>query len=416
MLSQGASLRRHRFWFDLRIMAVPVALAAFVQAAIYAIVLARAGWQDWSNYAVTVAVLALVPFISGILLSSMRQQEFPITSAAIVTGIVHVFAVAALSAFRIPLSYFGLLLIAPGTMLIMVGANVRFRRASFERVAILSFPGAEELRKKLGRNTRIIASPDDDIHNIDRVLIDTVHHALEWSRFLTRLHMVGIEVTPWLKYLETRLRRVDVAHFDIGHISFSLSQIYYVKAKRAVDVIAVIVSAPLALCFGVLIGAYIYVLDGGPIIFQQQRRAYGGGSFTIFKFRTMYKGSGDQAVQARDSRILPGCRLLRQLRLDELPQLYNIIRGEMSWIGPRPVSVAIAEICELMTPQYSHRHLVLPGLTGWAQVSHGYASTPDEEIQKLAYDLFYIKEISFDLDLLILIKTVGILLTRNGAR
>jgi lipopolysaccharide/colanic/teichoic acid biosynthesis glycosyltransferase len=99
-----------------------------------------------------------------------------------------------------------------------------------------------------------------------------------------------------------------------------------------------------------------------------------------------------------------------------LPQLINILRGEMSWIGPRPVAVPIAEALEAQLPQYAHRHLVLPGLTGWAQVSQGYASTHREEIEKLAYDLYYVKQLSFDIDLLILAKTVQIILLRSGAK
>ena len=416
ILASGASVRRQRVWFELRMMAVPILIAIVLQTTIYAIVLIRAARDDWHNYVLVVAVLALVPLVSAALLVSLRRQEFPITGAALITINVSVFAVAALSALRIPLSFTGLFAALCVTVFVMVAANIRYRRAGFERVAVLPFATAEGLAATLGENVRVIQSPLDDIHDVDRVLTDSTHHTIEWSHFLTRLHMLGVEVTPWLKYLEMRLRRVDVEHFDIAHLSFSLSQIYYVKAKRAVDIAAVIVAAPLALLLAGAIALYIYALDGGPVIFRQQRRAYGGGSFTMYKFRTMYRDAGDRAAQQNDPRILPGCRFLRQVRLDELPQLYNILIGNMSWIGPRPVAVPIAEICERISAQYVNRHLVLPGLTGWAQVSHSYASNPEEELEKLAYDLYYIKEISFDLDLLILMKTVKILFLRTGAR
>ena len=417
LVKLGALRRRHHFLRELRVLALPILIAAVLQAAIYAAVLVRGGRDDWDNFAITAAVLALVPVMTASLLASMRQQEFTLTVPAVITVIVFNFAVAGLSAFRVPVSYVGLLLAAAPTVVIMVYANVLLRRALSERIGILVFPGADELRAQLKGQPSIIAGPDDELRSIDRVLIDgATHHSAEWSHFLTRLLMIGVEVTPWQKYMETRLRKVDVENFDILHLSYSTSQILYSRAKRILDVAAAVVLAPLALVLCGLIAGYIWLLDGGPVIFRQPRRGYGGSTFTLYKFRTMYKNSGDRQVQANDSRILPGCRFLRLMRLDELPQLVNILRGEMSWIGPRPVSLPIAEELEASFPQYAHRQLVLPGLTGWAQVSHQYAGNTEEEMEKLAYDLYYIKELSFDLDLLILFKTAHILLSRRGAR
>ena len=108
--------------------------------------------------------------------------------------------------------------------------------------------------------------------------------------------------------------------------------------------------------------------------------------------------------------------MLRKLRLDELPQLFNILRGDMSLIGPRPVAEYVAKSSERVEPKYALRSLVLPGITGWAQVTSGYAATTEEEIEKLSYDLYYIKNLSFDLDLIVLFKTIRTVLFGSGAR
>ncbi|MCB1376853.1 MAG: sugar transferase [Alphaproteobacteria bacterium] len=400
-------------------MVPPVVVAAVAQCAIYAGVMLQAGRRDYDNLAIACLFLAFVPLASAVLLVSLRRQEFPITTSAFVTVIVYNFAIAVLAALRIPVSYTGFLIAAPVAVIIVVYGIIRFRQAAPESVGILDFRNAEAIHRMLGSTAVIIKDEFVELNRYDRILIDgESHHSATWSRFLTRAYMMGVEVTPWFRYVETRLRRVDVDSFDLSHLAFSPSQIVYSKLKRFIDAIAVIAVTPVALPIAFLIWAYIRIIDGGPAIFTQERRGFGGRSFTMFKFRTMYRNDvlGAAQTATNDSRIIPGCRFLRLVRLDELPQLINILRGEMSWIGPRPVERSVAEACERLVPQYIHRHLVQPGLTGWAQVSYGYAATPEEEIQKLAYDLYYVKELSFDLDLLILIKTLQTLLLRVGAR
>jgi lipopolysaccharide/colanic/teichoic acid biosynthesis glycosyltransferase len=130
----------------------------------------------------------------------------------------------------------------------------------------------------------------------------------------------------------------------------------------------------------------------------------------------MHQGSDGESTVLRDSRIFFGGRFLRRLRLDELPQLYNVLIGDMSVIGPRPVSDFVATQCEAVEPKFSQRFLVLPGITGWAQVNSGYASTLEEEMHKLSFDLYYVKHQSFDLDVQILFRTVTTLIFGSGAR
>lgn len=419
IIERGASRRRHRFMRDLRIMLLPVFIAALAQCTVYAAVILEAGRRDFDNLAIVCAFLTVIPLASAALLISLRRQEFPVTTAVFVTLVVYNFAIAVLAALRVPVSYTGLLLAAPFAVLVMVYGIVRFRQMAPETVGILDFERAETIRDLLGGRATIIPDEFVEITSFDRILIDgEAHHSATWARFLTRAYMMGVEVTPWIRYVETRLRRVDVESFDLSHLAFSPSQIYYSKIKRFIDAAVVIVTAPITLPLIIVIWGYIRLIDGAPAIFTQERRGFGGRTFTMLKFRTMYKQveAGSTQTETNDSRVIRGCRFLRLTRLDELPQLFNILRGEMSWIGPRPAELSVAAACERLVPQYDHRHLVQPGLTGWAQVSYGYAGTPEEELRKLAYDLYYVKELSFDLDLLIMAKTLRILLLRIGAR
>ena len=182
------------------------------------------------------------------------------------------------------------------------------------------------------------------------------------------------------------------------------------------DIFGVLVALVPALIVGSFTYVYILIRAGQPVLFRQERRGYGGKTFTIVKFRTMQHSSARHSAMDNDSRIIPGLKLIRKLRFDEIPQIINIWRGEMSWIGPRPATVDVAEATEAVEPKFASRLLVKPGLTGWAQVNLGYASTVHEEVEKLGYDLYYVKNMSFDLDLVIMAKTAQIVLFRRGAK
>jgi exopolysaccharide biosynthesis polyprenyl glycosylphosphotransferase len=167
-----------------------------------------------------------------------------------------------------------------------------------------------------------------------------------------------------------------------------------------------------------LLQAVVIRLDSpGPSIFRQRRIGKDGKIFTLYKFRSMYEGvDGDRPAAKDDARCTRVGRWLRASRLDELPQLWNIFRGDMHLVGPRPfVPEQEAKLADEI-PFYSLRWSVRPGATGWAQVNRGYCSTLAENAEKLAYDLFYIKNLSVGLDLLVIFKTVKILLLGRGAR
>src|SRR5690606_9225296 len=150
------------------------------------------------------------------------------------------------------------------------------------------------------------------------------HYSDKWSRFLLRSYMRGVLVTPWVQFLELRRGRVDINSFDLSDIVLRPSQILYSRVKRVLDIFGVVVAAVPALIVAGITYLYILVRAGRPVLFRQERRGYGGKTFTIVKFRTMQHGSARHSALDNDSRIIPGLRLVRRLRFDEIPQLINI--------------------------------------------------------------------------------------------
>jgi exopolysaccharide biosynthesis polyprenyl glycosylphosphotransferase len=195
---------------------------------------------------------------------------------------------------------------------------------------------------------------------------------------------------------------------------------YHRVAKRALD---------LALALGVLLVAWPLILavvalvrltSPGPVFYRQVRVGEAGVPFEIFKFRTMTDGAeaDGKAMWAieNDSRITTVGRTLRRYRLDELPQVWNVLRGEMSFVGPRPERPEFVEALEREIPHWTRRHLVKPGVTGWAQIRAGYAADPTGAADKLAYDLYYLKHRGLMLDLAIVARTASVVLLGKGAR
>jgi exopolysaccharide biosynthesis polyprenyl glycosylphosphotransferase len=193
----------------------------------------------------------------------------------------------------------------------------------------------------------------------------------------------------------------------------------YDRIKRLLDLVVVIGLSPLWLPLAAAVGLAVRYDSKGPALFSQQRVGRDGQAFTLWKFRSMVHGlqaPGVHFAQADDPRITRVGRFLRRTRLDELPQLWNVLRGHMSLIGPRPEQAAFVREFAATIPSYPYRHLVRPGLTGWAQVQHGYADSADSTRIKLSYDLYYVAHYSLALDLLIAAKTVKTVFTGFGAR
>ncbi|MFM8863750.1 MAG: sugar transferase [Limnohabitans sp.] len=192
----------------------------------------------------------------------------------------------------------------------------------------------------------------------------------------------------------------------------------YDLLKRALDLTAVLLTLPLTLPLAALVAVAIRLDSPGPALFGQWRTGLHGRAFRLRKFRSMRHSPDDtpQFASAQDPRITRLGAWLRQTRLDEIPQLWTVLRGDMSLIGPRPEQTAFVAQFAQEIPSYPYRHLVRPGLTGWAQVQQGYAASTQETAIKLSYDLYYVTHYSLAMDLLILAKTLRTVLTGHGAR
>ena len=192
----------------------------------------------------------------------------------------------------------------------------------------------------------------------------------------------------------------------------------YDSCKRLVDLIIVIGLAPAWIPLGMLVAIAIKLDSKGSALYSQMRTGLHGRPFRIWKFRTMVeqKNATAQFAQANDIRITRLGHFLRKSRLDEIPQLANVIMGHMSLIGPRPEQHTFVNEFAISIPSYPYRHLVRPGITGWAQVMQGYAASEEETAVKLSYDLYYVSHYSLALDLLIVVKTIKTILTGHGAR
>ena len=219
---------------------------------------------------------------------------------------------------------------------------------------------------------------------------------------------------------ETLTGRVPVASVTkawfLEHLRES-DKAWYEGVKRALDVLIAIPVGLVTITLSPFIALAIKATSRGPVFFTQERVGRHGKRFRIVKFRTMRQdaeANGAQFAVRQDPRTTPVGRFLRATRLDELPQVWNVLKGDMSFVGPRPERPEFVEQLTERMPYYALRHLTRPGLTGWAQVQYRYASSLDDNLVKLQYDLFYVKHRSLVLDAAILLKTINTVLRQQG--
>jgi exopolysaccharide biosynthesis polyprenyl glycosylphosphotransferase len=273
------------------------------------------------------------------------------------------------------------------------------------------------------------------------VVAKTVEKSSSLLTSLVRLSFMGVQLTDMPSLYEVLASKIPTDHIpDVWFMLHSLNRtkVYYRHFKRVIDLVLAALGLALTWPLWGLIALAVKLESPGPVFFQQERLGKDGKPFRIIKFRTMLQDAeraGPQFACRQDPRITRVGRILRKARLDEMPQLYNILKGEMSFIGPRPERQVFIQKFQQMVPDlreggpvanrqgfpepcayreripyYSYRLLVKPGITGWAQVMHRYAATLEETQEKLQYDLYYIKNMSLFLDLAILLKTIRIVL------
>jgi len=191
-------------------------------------------------------------------------------------------------------------------------------------------------------------------------------------------------------------------------------------AKRLFDIVCSFVLLAMAAPILLVTALCIKLESKGPVLYRQERVGQDGRTFSVLKFRSMRvdaeKNGAPQWAIARDNRVTRVGSLIRRYRIDEFPQLLNVLKGEMSLVGPRPERPFFVEQLIAEIPFYAVRHSVKPGVTGWAQVRYQYGASVEDSLQKLQYDLYYVKNHSLFLDIVVLFETVGVVLSGKGAR
>ncbi len=285
-------------------------------------------------------------------------------------------------------------------------------KTEFDRADLMHFE-VEELQEAIKK------------HHINEVVVASAYQKglmLTLYNQLSELLKKGFPIRDYTHVYEEVTRRIPVQNVDkdfYRYFPFSRSNQnkFYMLVFRVFDILVSI----LGILFGIIISPFILIgnLLGnrGKLFYSQERVGKNGEVFKIVKFRTMTKdaeASGPQYAQINDYRITKFGRFLRRSRLDEIPQFYNVLKGDMSMIGPRPERpVFVKELSELI-PFYDTRHIIKPGLTGWAQVMANYGDCHDDSLEKLQYDLYYIKHRGIFLDLSILLKTLSTVLFFRG--
>lgn len=253
---------------------------------------------------------------------------------------------------------------------------------------------------------------------IDGIVADLHARELsgEWQRFLAQCVLLDIPVLNLHQVEESLTGRIKIHHMYENNFGLLMPSKPYIHFKQFVDSLASLLMLPLVLPVLALAAIAIKLDDGGSIFYSQQRVGYRGRLFNIYKLRTMKENAPTDTTASGDSRITRIGHFLRKTRIDELPQLLNVLKCEMSLIGPRAEYKKFADELERHLPFYQYRHIVKPGITGWAQVMQGYATGPEETRIKLEHDFYYIKNFSLSLDVLIAFKTVRTIFTGSGAR
>lgn len=239
---------------------------------------------------------------------------------------------------------------------------------------------------------------------------------------LLQYKLFGIRITDYLTFRERECGSIDLSALQPSWMVYSegcRQGVWGTSIKRAFDILVSITLLVFAAPLMVMVALIMTLESRGPIFYAQERVGLGGRIFTLLKFRSMRTdaeaAAAPQWASKRDPRITRVGALLRPMRIDELPQLINVLRGDMSLIGPRPERPFFVDQLSQQIPFYEFRHVIRPGLTGWAQINAPYASSIAETRIKLSYDLYYIKNRSFFLDLQIALSTIRVVLLQEGA-
>lgn len=320
----------------------------------------------------------------------------------------------------------------PAERLLVIGANpssiaLADELRSRQRGLGVSIVGFVDAEPPDGLDFPVLGGYDDipaivRHHRVDRVVVSLIdaRGKLPMERLLD-MKLDGVAFDHLATVYEEYTGKIAVENLRPSYLIFTegfRKSAFQTALKRAFDVAASALGLMVALPVLLLVGLVIRLTSPGPALYHQERVGQHGRTFLVHKFRSMRQdaeaGSGAVWASHNDPRITVFGRFMRKTRLDELPQLWNVLRGEMSFVGPRPERPEFVGMLSREIPYYRQRHAVKPGVTGWAQVMYTYGASVEDAIEKLQYDLFYIKHMSVAFDLFVLFKTVQTVVLRRG--
>ena len=373
-------------------------------------------------------IAASAALFAGLFLAG-RVLDHPGTRATLhgVPVMAACFALAALILFAFRVEYSRILLFYSAATAMGITAQMRWSRRRWDRQGfyIVPFGDAHSIASIDGLCVRTMKRPDIPLDRGANIVADlNADLPPAWVRLLARASLTGVPVYHYKQLAESLTGQVKIESLSENSFGSLMPNRSYTPVKRLIDLlgslILLVVLAPLMAA----VAALIWAEDGASPVFIQTRTGLGGRPFRMYKFRSMtqrpaaaFDSARNEAVtQDDDARITRIGGVIRRYRIDELPQLLNVVKGEMSLIGPRPEANSLADWYDDNLPFYSYRNILRPGLTGWAQVNQGHVASLDEIDVKLQYDFYYIKHFSFWLDALIVIRTIHTVLTGFGSK
>jgi len=295
---------------------------------------------------------------------------------------------------------------------------------------LVGFYGLDKIAESVVSPGHVIARGGSLEETVRQLQIDEVIVAVRQQRggvlplrALLDCRLSGVQITDLARYFERVHGQVPIESLKVSWLIYGhgfRQSMLRTMVKRCFDIIVsaslIVIAIPCLAIAALLIAAE----GGGPVIYRQERVGYRGQTFTVYKLRSMAQDAEKDGRAAwasvDDSRVTKVGRWIRRSRIDELPQLINVLKGEMSFVGPRPERPEFVAMLTEQIPFYAVRHSVKPGLTGWAQVRYSYGATVEQSVRKLEYDLYYVKNHTLLLDLIILLETVRVVLLGEGAR
>lgn len=428
MMRHAATARRIGSVFDTLRLQIALGLAGGVLLPAL-LLISYLGEETRAGRGVTFSLLGSTVAIVAATLIVRRVASFPGTRAFtyILPSYASCFGLVLAALLLARADYNRLFLSVSFTVSLLIALTVAIQIARTERRRFWLVP--------FGRTERLLHTPDIEWIVLtapvvpsepDAIIVADLQydHDDEWARMLAEAAVSGRAVYHTKILMESITGRVSMDHLSENSFGSLMPNLAYVHIKRAIDLLGVALLSPLLAPLMIGITILVKLSSPGPVFFIQERMGFRGIPFRMVKFRTMYvqasgapEGARDRAMtETHDPRVTPIGRVLRRSRLDELPQIWNILKAEMSWIGPRPEAIPLSQWYQGEIPFYHYRHIVRPGISGWAQVQQGHVTDLAAVSAKLKYDFYYIKNFSAWLDLLIGLKTLRTVQRGFGAR